>query len=83
MGEVIEQNRVALQGVEKELAGARDQVLALQEELLSQVIPAGEAHVMDCTLQGDSGEPAVLEVDTCDDQMQTGESVQVNIRGVV
>ena len=68
MEEMTQRHTSVLQEMEKELVGAGDQISALQEELRSlQAAPSSEGHAMDFTSQGEEGEPAILQVDTCDD----------------
>ncbi|KAL5483731.1 hypothetical protein EMCRGX_G020140 [Ephydatia muelleri] len=67
MEEVSRHHSAVMQGMEEELVEARVQISALQEELKSlQVSSCTEVHAMDCTSQGEEGEPAILQVDTCD-----------------
>ena len=73
MEEMTQRHTSVLQEMEKELVGAGDQISALQEELRSlQAAPSSEGHAMDFTSQGEEGEPAILQVDTCDDITEVG-----------
>ena len=80
MEEVSRHHSTVVQGMEEELVEARVQISALQEELKSlQASSCTEVHAMDCTSQGEEGEPAILQVDTCDGH--TREDTEVGGRG--